>query len=322
MLQWHLQGDGFALQFGRENVLIFVGLIALTYLFRSMHCAIIAIRAEKFVFYKIIGFRKPDFFLVVLQTFILPSIIISMFIGQVFNSLFLCEWLLAAFAYFVFHTSAVFALLYLLSKISRNQMKRKKLIRNSRKLFSNKYSSFAMKEISDAPRYPMLILWQIIAVAIIGFLIFIKLDYMIAAYVILLLNIPTICGSFEADGKSLLLYSILRMTRYDLFKRKLFAYFSVNLIILLLYTIFYIIFVGRFSMWTFVLLPVLLLNSFAQHVSFATLSCMMYPYRRFSNFRFLALLTVSAIPGASFVFYGYACRKYIRLRKESHLCLS
>jgi len=147
------------------------------------------------------------------------------------------------------------------------------------------------------------------------FFILVKMNNVIAIYFISAFTAGFCYDSYGADGKRYFLYRFLHVSKYQLFKYKLFASIVLTLFWVTIYILFYSIRIADFAVIGTVLIPVVLLNTCLQHFTLGIICAKKYPFREFFNALFLGLWFMSAIPLLSFPLYGYAIWEATKLRK-------
>jgi len=320
LLSWHWRIDRYTLveQFGRDGTIVLSVIIVLSQLFWSVHTAKISLRPDKVVFYRILGFRNFDVFLLAAHTFFLSSITFSVFFAVAFNLFVFDMGVLVAICYFFGQLIIVSAVLLLLSKVKLKSSRSIRIFRSWDKLFCNKYPAIIIKEIFEIRRYPMLIFSHIIIALLISFLILIKSDYLIAIYIISAFSAGFCYDSYAADGSRFFLYKFLHVTKFQLFKYKMVASFTLTLIWVAIYTILYLTIIADSTILAIVIAPVVLFNACLQHFALGAVCVKKYPFQKFFGVFFIGMWFIAAVPPLSFVLYAYALSETLKLRKAAN----
>ena len=302
--------------FRRNFFIVLSCLLLVAQFFTAVDWANRSIHIEKVIFFKTLGFKKLDFFLLILHSFLFLNFSFSIFLWTILRVIFYDASLWLIPLLFIINISAVCFSLLLISIVNRKGGSAKRKIRNSHIFFSNKYFGFSMLELSQALRYPSVILNHIFIALGAGFLILIRLDYTIAVYIICVLNISAKHDSYIAGREHRFLLIYLRLSKFEILKYKLFIFVTMNLAHLLIYTVLYMVLIRDFNILTIMFLPIVLLNAFMQHTSLETIYAESAPGFDLSTPGFIFWWIISSLPIAAFLLYGRAIQKIRHLRHE------
>jgi len=314
---WYMEIDVLIEQYGADGAIVLSLLFGVFQLLWAIHAAKISLEPDKLVFYKVLGFRRIDIALLAFHTYALSAIAFSVFFALNFNVFVFDIGIFAAIYYFIAQLIIVFAMVSLLSKVKLKSSRSVRYFRSWDKLFRNKYIATSIKELFEIRRYPMLIFNHIFIALLIYFLVLIQLNYIVTIYIISAFGAGICYDSYAADGIRHFLYKFLGVSKYQLFKYKLFASFTFTLLWVIIYTIFYLILIADFTTPGVALLPVVLLNTCFQHFALGIVCVKKYPFRALFPALFVGLWLFSAIPVLSFALNIYAFSEMLKLRKAA-----
>jgi len=160
-----------------KNIIVgFSIIILLSLISSSLGFAHRAVRPEKAVFYKTLGFRKLDFFLLILHSFLFSAVSLSVFSWIIIDTAIYQSGLILAVLIFLTQTVIVYLALYLFIKIKSPTIGSKRF-RNSSRLFRGKYIAFAMKDFSVILSSPGILFYYLLGAVGIGILLWLRIDY-------------------------------------------------------------------------------------------------------------------------------------------------
>jgi hypothetical protein len=173
-----------------------------------------------------------------------------------------------------------------------------------------------MKDLSVMLSSPSIILSFCIGGAGVGILIFLNINYLLAFYLICAFSTLGKIDVYNARNHQFL-YKFLRITKYDILRYRVAFSVVINTIILLIFTILYISFIGIFTLSEITLLPLIIINALAQHITMDTLLGARKRAYELSTIIYAVLWAITVIPILSTIMYIFAFTKLIKLRKES-----
>ena len=163
---------------------------------------------------------------------------------------------------------------------------------------------------------PGILFFYLIGAAGMGILLWLKIDYAIAVYLICAYHALGKIDIYNAANHQFL-YQVLRLSKYDVLWYRLVASAAVNMACLLIYTLLNIILVRTLSLFAVAALPILILNALAQHFTMDAILSIKRPIFELSPIGFVLLWLITVVPGISLAMYIFAFAKVRKLRKET-----
>ena len=275
-----------------------------------------ALNPEKNLLLKTIGFRRFDFFLLTLHTFMLSSVVFSELIRVMVSHIFYEFDFWFTVAFFAFQVLAVNIILHLMSSERRCTLVSVKNYRCSDKLLSNKYFAFALKDLSKIRRHPVLLFDNILVAIAVWIMLLTKANYILSLYLICAFIMLSRFELYSFDVEYCTLYRFIRLKRCEVFRFRFATFIVINIVAILVYTCLYYFLINSFSIWMIAGFLILMVFVTIQHATLEIICSSRFPRFEMYTMEYLFIWIAAVLPGSSFAMNIFALQKLKQLKAE------
>lgn len=294
-------------------------ILIVSQLFGILYLTKKAFKTEIIYFYKIIGFKKTDFILYLLHRCFLSNISYSLLFSVFFNTFYFNVGICIAIPFYILCILIELIFTFFLKNNSKKNISKNRTLKKF-KPSKNKFKVYAYKDFLYSLRSYSIVANNIIILFSLIILICFKVKYEISLFIICSYYSSLVFDYYEIDRKQLKFLSMIRLSKSQLFKYKLFITYVGNCFWLVVITVVYMLNFNEFSMMTVFYIALMLVITFLQELFIGIICCNKFPKKwPVSESAIIWLLAI--LPIISILFYVYILIRSLRSReKGNYIC--